>query len=422
MRSGPPLFSALFLLVLPAIGAAQTSAGPLTWQDCVAIAARNNPDLTSSARSLAAGQANYYGSFNGLMPNLLLSNSFSDSNSATAATNKWSASGSLSIDLFNASSIAGIKSASAFLSVAQANLRQASANLRFSLRQAFAQVIFTQKNLEVSRNINEMRDKDAQLVTLRYNSGRESKGNMLRAKAQFVQSKADLAQALRAVRTAQKSLDRQLGLDDFSVVTVTGTLEAAAPPDSPGGEPSWLARRPDVSVQEAAVRVARAAANSAGSSVWPSLSADYTRSRLGRTEFPNRTYGWTGGLTLSYALFGGGPTATYYAVKAADKNIEKAEQDLRTARDAAILDLENAWSGYASAVDQVVVQRALLDAARQRNDEADVRYASGLLTYDNWEIIASDRISTEKQAISAEFNAAVAQAAWEKSIGKELGE
>jgi len=86
------------------------------------------------------------------------------------------------------------------------------------------------------------------------------------------------------------------------------------------------------------------------------------------------------------------------------------------------VDLETTWSGYASAYDQVKVQHALLEAARQRNDEADVRYASGLLTYDNWEIIASDRISTEKQAISSDFNAVVSQASWEKSIGKELGE
>jgi hypothetical protein len=68
------------------------------------------------------------------------------------------------------------------------------------------------------------------------------------------------------------------------------------------------------------------------------------------------------------------------------------------------------------------VQQALLAAARQRSAEADVRYQSGLLTYDNWEIIVSDRISTERQAISAKLAAVNAEAAWERSLGKGLGE
>ena len=121
-------------------------------------------------------------------------------------------------------------------------------------------------------------------------------------------------------------------------------------------------------------------------------------------------------------MFGGGPTAAYYAVSAAGKNVSRAEQDLRAARAQAFVDLENSWSSYSGAFDQVEVQRALLEAARQRNDEADVRYASGLMAYDNWEIIASDRIDGERRALSSQLNAVVAQAGWEKAIGRELGE
>ena len=91
-------------------------------------------------------------------------------------------------------------------------------------------------------------------------------------------------------------------------------------------------------------------------------------------------------------------------------------------RDAAIADLETSWSSYAGSVDQVSVQHALLDAARQRNEEADVRYASGLLTYDSWEIIASDRISSERQAVNADLNSVVNEAAWQRSLGIGLGE
>ena len=356
---------------------------PLTWADCVALALRKNPDLASSFAAAEAQRAAYRGSFNGVMPSLTLSNGYSDS-SSNLTGNRWSAQATADMDLFNPAKLAGIRSASASLTQAEANRRLTSASVRFNLWQAFMQVLFAERSIEVNRRILQLRDNDARLVALRYDSGRESKGNMLRAKAQLQQAQADLNQAMRNLRADQTALDRQLGLDEFQRVEATGTLTALPPPAFPEDPSSWLARRPDVAVQQAVVEGARASLSSARSSLWPTLSGNYTRGRLGRDEFPSSGYSWIGGLTLSYPLFGGGPTSTYYAIKAADRSLERAQQDLRSVRDQAVTDLETSWASYAGAVDQVSVQEQLLEAARQRNDEADVRYASGLLTYDNW--------------------------------------
>lgn len=409
-------------LLLPATARAQQASPKLlTWDDAVALTLQRNPDLASSYEAAEAQRATYRGSFNGVMPNLTLSNGYSDS-SSNVTGNRWSAQGTADMNLFSAGALASIKSASASLTQAEASRRLTSASVRFNLWQAFMQVIFAQRNIEVSRNIVAMRANDSKLVSLRYNSGRESKGNMMRAVAQFQQAQADLAQAQRALRADQTALDRQIGLDDFEQVLATGTLVAAAAPPSLESPQAWLERRPDVAVQEAAVQTARASLNSARSDLFPVLSGNYTRGRLGRNEFPSSGYSWIGGITLSYPLFGGGPTSTYYGIKAADRSLDKAQQDLRSVRDQAVVDLETTWATYAGAVDQVTVQHQLLEAARQRNDEADVRYASGLITYDDWEIIASDRINQERLAVTADFNAAVDQAGWERAIGKELGE
>lgn len=402
--------------------APEAPARVLTWDDCVALALRNNPDLLSALSASEAARYSYKGSFNGLLPGVTLSNSYSDG-SSKAAGERWSAQVEASAKLFDAASIAGVKSASAAYGQAGAGAKLASADTRFSLRQAFAQALFAERSIEVDRNIVSMRADGAKLVTLRYDSGRESKGNMLRANAQLAQAQADLRQAQRQLRADQRSLDRQLGLDDFQDVVVTGTLAAAPAPPTPGDEQAYLAQRPDVAVQEAAVESAQASVQSARSSFYPTLSGDYVRGRgPGPTEFPNTGYSWLAGLTLSYPLFGGGPTSTYYAVRSAKQSLERARQELRSVRDAAVADLESAWASYAGAVDQVAVQHALLAAARQRNAEADVRYASGLLTYDNWEIIATDRINTERQAVNADFNAVVSQASWEKALGRPLGQ
>lgn len=412
-------FAAAALALLAASPAAAQRL--LTWQDCVSLALQKNPDLRSSREAVSARRADYKGSWNGVLPGATLSNSYT---AQSGAADKWTGSLSASVDLFNAGRISNIRAQSSLLAQSRAGLSGISAQLRFNLRQAFAQALFAEQNVTVSRTIRDLRQRGARLVTLRYDSGRESKGNMLRAKAQLAQAEADLKQAYRDLRADQKVLDRQLGLDDFEVVGATGTLEVQDAPPAPSGadEAAYVSRRPDVALQQAVVATAEASLASARSTLFPTLSADYTRGRFGPREFPGSGYNWAGGFTLSLPLFGGGPTSTYYAVQAGKLGLEKARQDLRAARDAAVVDVEQSWSNYAGSVDQVRVQQALLEAARQRNDEADVRYASGLLNYDNWEIIATDRINNERRAVDAELGAAVAQAAWERALGKELGE
>ena len=49
-------FAALLTAFLPIGTQAQDSGRPLTWEDCVAIALRKNPDLASSQRALELAQ------------------------------------------------------------------------------------------------------------------------------------------------------------------------------------------------------------------------------------------------------------------------------------------------------------------------------------------------------------------------------
>jgi outer membrane protein len=407
---------ALILLAAP-LAAGERA---LTWEDCVAIAARNNPDLASSELSERAGRARYLGSFNGVMPSLSLSNGYSDSLGGSAL--RWQAQASAGIDLFNASSLWDIRSASAAWTQARASLRLASASLRRDLRTAFARLLYAQGIVEVSRSIRDLREKDSRLVSLRYDSGRESKGNMLNAKAQLLSAQADLDGAQRDLLTARGSLDRRLGLDSFEPVSASGTLEASGGAGGPCDFPALAALTPEVASAEAALRSAEAAFGQARSPLWPTLSMSYSRSLSDSSEFPSSHPGWSFSTLLKYPLFGSGPTAAYYASEAARKGLEKAREDLRSARNQAVTDLASAWAGYAAALDQARVQAALLEAARQRNDEADVRYASGLLSFDNWEIIVTDRVNSERRAISARLEAVVAEAAWERSLGKVLGQ
>src|SRR5438046_675091 len=112
----------LYLAAIASFSEAADSAAPLTWEDCVATAKKNNPALISAAKSVAASQADYKGSYNGLLPNLTLSSSYNNSDSPVAKNSRWNAAGQASLDLFNLKNNADIQSASAGLSESQAQL------------------------------------------------------------------------------------------------------------------------------------------------------------------------------------------------------------------------------------------------------------------------------------------------------------
>jgi outer membrane protein TolC len=245
---------------------------------------------------------------------------------------------------------------------------------------------------------------------------------MLNAKAQMMQAEYAVVSSERDVRTAQRDMARLLGREGFEAFVATGAFASAEPPSRPDDFRSLLPLRTDVAIAEASLRSSKASLDSSNAVFWPTLSASYSRSRSGETEFPSRTNTWSAGATVSYALFGGGPAAAYLNTKASRLGYERTQSDLAAARQAALSDLETAWSNYADASDQVKVQDALLAAARQRNDEADVRYGSGLMSFDIWEGIVSVRVSTEKQALSTRRAAMDAETAWHRALGRALGE
>lgn len=420
--------SRLGVLLLAAVcGGAASSAWaadvgpPLTWEDCVALALDRNPDLASSRLAAGASRDRTLGSYNSLYPSLTLSNSYGDSRNASPDS-LWGARAGASIDLFNRSNRAGIRSATASLAQAEAALRETSVDLRFDLRIAHARTLLSQEGVKVSEAIKAIRENGSRLVQLRYESGRESKGNMLRTRAELLRAEADLAQAARSLRTSQTALSRELGFDGFRALAATGTLTAGDPPAPDLDLAPYLTGRADVAVREAGVRSSEAALQRSESPLWPLLSASYARSWSGPDEFPLGNESWSLGAQLSYPLFGGGPTAAYHAVSASKKDLQRSKEDLRSARSRALEDLESARSAFAGAADQVRVQTALLEASRQRNDEANIRYASGLLSFDDWELIVSDRVNSERFALQARLNAVAAEAGWDRAVGKALGD
>lgn len=409
---------ACFFSLPQAIHADEIAISSLTWADCVTSAKNNNPQYLAANRSYEAARADLKQSYNGFLPTLGLSSAYSKTNSSSEG--QWSASGDASLDLLNFQASADIYSAAASRRQAKASWDATSADVRFNLRQAFANLLFAQEQVIVSKKILDIRQKNADLVALKYDSGRESKGNMLRSKAEMVEARAGLSQANRSLVVAQQELNQWLGRDLFSPIVAQGALGVPGSPSSPDFD-AVIESHPLVQVAEANVSLSEARLKSARSSLWPSLSANYTRSFTGDNYFPDNP-SWVASGVVRYPLFGGGLTSTYYGVSSAKRSREKATEDLRTTRYRVRTDLESAWASFVDSVEQIDVQDQFLAAARQRNSESTVRYSSGLMSYENWEDVVTDLVNFERSSIRAERDAMVAEAAWNSALGKTLEE
>jgi outer membrane protein TolC len=422
------ILGALSLIALPAGAADQ----PLTWNDCVRLAARNNPDLLSALQALESDQATYKGSFNGILPHVSLTNSYSDSRfsrtgvlgnglvgTVAGESKQWNAEASANLRLIDFGEWANIQTASASLQEGRSNLRVAASQVLLDLYQAFAAVLYSQDAIVVNKLIRDTWKDNAQMVSLRYQSGRESKGNQMNTQAQLLQADSAVDQAGRDLRVAQQQLGQAIGQDAFNTRVVTGTWTTASLPSPAPNFDALADAHPRLQAQAAVVQRARAGIKSAHSTLWPAVSLSYRRGVQGETELPSDPY-WTFGGVLSIPIFAGGPTAAYYTGVAAQRDYDKARLDLRSLRNQLRSDLEIAWAAYARAQDQVRVQKAFLQASRQRKEESDVRYQSGLMTFDNWILVVQDYVNSQTSFLKAEQNLVLAEAQWRFASGEQL--
>jgi outer membrane protein TolC len=394
----------------------------LTWPDAVKVAMQQNPVLTSALKSWAASQADLTENLNGLLPRLDLSAAYSRSQTNNDPESRnWNVGGTASVDVFNMSRYASIYGARAAVEQALASLQLAAANILFSLRSSFVSLLYAQAQENVSKTIKELRDNNARMVTLRYQSGRESKGNMLVANAQQLQANADLVQASRNIVASQQEFSHQLGWSEPKVMIATGAMTLDDVKQPPREVIAGLVEsNPSVILAEARLKSAESAVKQAESDLWPRLTASYSRDNFGPTFFPENR-GWTAGGSLDLPIFSNGPAGTFYAVTAARRLREATEADLRETRNQVRSGLESSWANLAGAIDNIHVEEAFLTAARQRNDEADIRYTSGLMSYEDWALIVSDRVNFERGVVSARRDGLLALAQWNKSAGQQLG-
>jgi len=284
--------------------AADTKAVPeLTWMECVKLATAHNPDLQASREAILNSDAVRMGAYSQLYPQITASfgnnRSFSGaylsspSNYGTSYTEQLS----VSQTIFNGFATKGnIDAARAQLNLAFANMNAEKALISFDLKSAFAQLLYSQQLINISKDIITIQQKNARLVKLLYDGGSEDKGNMLLSQANLDQAIFNLNQAVRTYELSGIQLSTVVGQQLPDNVRAVGTLQTGALEPKPSF--NKLALQTPLFFQRRAQTDAAAAGITQANSGWyPSISADAAVFRSGQT-FPAPQNNWAAGFSV----------------------------------------------------------------------------------------------------------------------------
>jgi outer membrane protein len=399
------------------------SAAPgtqLTWEDCVRLAVRQNPDLQASREAILNSDAVRMGAYSALYPQI--SASFNDNRneqkgnlySPYTYSTSYSEQLSVSQTIFNGFATKGnIDQARAQLNLAFANMDGQKATVSFNLKSAFAQLLYAQKLIKLSQNVIDIRQGNARLVKLLYEGGSEDKGNMQLSQANLDQALYNLDQAVRTRDLSGIQLGVYVGQNLPAPVLAEGELQTHGLLVMPDFTQLALLT-PSYFQHKAQVDAAAAGITIAASGWYPTVTANASANRSD-SQLPLRGNGWAAGFSVSYPIFQGG--ATYFDVKAADASLRQALDNLRSGTNDAALTLAQMFKSMVDAEDNVHIQQELLDATALRYKIAEADYRNGLMSFQDFNTITDAYVGQQQALLSAQLSAVIAEASWEEARG-----
>jgi outer membrane protein TolC len=421
------------LLALLVAAPAASLAAPLTLDDALALAGRENRSLALAREDRAAASADAYGSYAGVLPRLDVSarfgrsflggttqvrvvpvvdpvtgdiTGFGQESVATPASDfaDYDLGATLRQPIFD-----GFANTSR---IAAARLRERAADrgvdeqtlaVAFDVTRRFYDLVKAQESLRV---LEETVRRSEELVTRAealFAAGRGPRSDVVQAQLSLQNDRISVETQRATVAQAQAQVAVALGQDATADIEAVPPAELVSAATAGLGEPPPVDvlltrardRRPLLAAQGALASAAERDVTIARAGYWPTLSAQASYSRAGQELFgtegvygdPTRQYSANAGLVLSWNIFSGRETSA---------GVQRASASERRAR----LELEQAAlevsAELASARANVVAQQR---AARLAADAVAQAELGERLARERWEAGATTQLEVRDAAL-----------------------
>ncbi|MBU6153853.1 MAG: TolC family protein [Bdellovibrionales bacterium] len=409
------MFRMAILLLMPAVvHAANPPANPVSYQFCLESVAISNPELLSAQESLRSQEELVAGSYSAFFPSVNASLGVSNNDPKRTVDPQYLSSIGVSYNLFSGlRDRARVRTARANLEIARAALDSVRAKVSFQLRQAFAQALYARENILLTRAIRERRAQNERLVRAQYESGRENEGSYQFSKSLLEQAEYDERVARDQAVIAAQNLSHVIGFDSTEVMA-EGEVPISAPPDEADAR-KLLLLTPAHRTQSARIELADAQFESARSGFIPSLDLSGSLSYLGTqpTLRENRNLGF--GIALTIPLFSG--LSTFRDLRSAGALQESAAQTRNAVDFETLSGLRQALFVFQQSIQRLKVDTNLKTAATIRATIARKRYNHGLLMFEQWDIIETDLITRQKNALASKRDRIIAEGSYRQIQG-----
>ncbi len=368
----------------------------LTLDECIKLTFEKNPTLRSKLADLNAAEYSYYASINTYYPKLSLSSGFSRSGGEKRPpSNSFSASLSFSQTIFNYNSIYSIKSARINYEIAQLTYESYLVELRKNLYTAFYTLLFAQDLVAINEKIVEIRKENAQLINLKYQSGFESKGDMLYAKAQYEMAKINLEKAKRQLEIASNSLKNIIGIESDELITVIAEKDVEKLDFNPSSVDLIIKNLPQYKIYLKNIELAEKKIKNAELDWLPSLSFSTSRSYSGKTFFPDNS-SWSMSVSMSIPLFSSGITYRKNNIKTLKESLISMREKLKDYLISQKNNIINSYSDYLLSLSLLETYKTFLQASEERFSEAQIKYLAGKMSYIDLENIEQNLIDARQ--------------------------
>ena len=402
------VWAALFFMI------STGSASPLSFKDCVGLMTKSNPDLLAAEASLRAQEEAASGTYSAYFPSLNASLGASKSDPKATLDPKYTSALTLSYNLFSGlRDRSKIKQAQANLEIAQANLDSVRAKTSASLRQSFSQYLYARENITLTQTIRDRRAQNERLVRAQYEAGRENQGSYLLSKTLLEQADYESRVARDQLVIATQNLAHVIGMDTLDL-EVSGEVPQEDPPNEVKAE-SLLLLTPVHRTQVGKIKLAESTNEVSRSGFLPSLDLSGTLSYAGTRPTVDQNRQMTGGITLTIPLFSG--LSTFRDYRSTQDLVLASEQNRTSAEFDVISQIRQTLYSFQQSIQKLKVDLDILSAATIRATIARKRYNTGLLAFEQWDIIESDLINRQKNALSSKRDRINAESNYRQTLG-----
>lgn len=268
------------------------------------------------------------------------------------------------------------------------------------------------RRVEIARRTLESRREYVELARLRFEGGVTSELDWRQAEAEFYRVQAQVYEFERLVVQKENELSVLLGRNPTAIPRGRPVDAQPVPPEIPAGLPSeLLERRPDIREAEQRLVANTARIGEAKAQLFPKISLTaafgYASTAVEDWFVPNgRVWGVIG--SLMQPVFEAGKNLR--RIDAAEALERQALYEYERTILQALRDVNDSLITYRKAGEQLVSQRARVEAERKALELSDLRYRGGVATY--LEVLDAQRSLfsaelDEVQAISSELTAVI---------------